>query len=105
MATTPNLASNLVGKTINGWFVEKKLPKSIDTTGGAFSSGYVVRNEKDGTMAFMKAINIAYAVNMFGTSVNRTDLINQITADFKYERDLLEFCGKSKMDRVVVRNR
>jgi serine/threonine protein kinase len=50
----------------------------------------------------MKAINIAYAVNMFGSSVNRIDLINQITADFKYERDLLDFCGKSKMDRVVV---
>jgi serine/threonine protein kinase len=50
----------------------------------------------------MKAINIAYAVQMFGSSVNRTDLINQITADFKYERDLLDFCGKSKMDRVVV---
>ena len=23
----PNLASNLVGKTINGWFVEKKISK------------------------------------------------------------------------------
>ncbi|HMF02037.1 MAG TPA: protein kinase [Terriglobia bacterium] len=99
---TTSIASNLVGKTINGWIVEKKLPKSIDTTGGAFSSGYVVRNEKEGTVAFMKAINIAYAVNMFGASVNRIDLINQITTDFKYERDLLDFCGKSKMDRIVV---
>ena len=35
----------------------------------------------------MKAINIAYAVQMFG-SANRTDLINQITADYKYERHL-----------------
>jgi Serine/threonine protein kinase len=96
------LASNLVGKTINGWIVEKKLPKSIDTTGGAFSSGYVVRNRDNGTKAFLKAINIAYAVQMFGTSVNRTDLINQITEDFKYERDLLKFCGESKMDRVVI---
>jgi len=99
MAT--GLASNLVGKTINGWVVEKKLPRSIDTSGGAFSSGYVVHSEKDGSMAFMKAINIAYAVNMF-TTVNRIDLINQISADFKYERDLLDFCGKSRMDRVVV---
>jgi serine/threonine protein kinase len=99
---TANLASNLVGKTINGWIVEKKLPKSFDATGGAFSSGYVVRNEHDGSMAFMKAINIGYAVQMFGGSVNRVDLINNITSDFKYERDLLAFCGESKMDRVVV---
>ena len=97
-----HLASNLVGKTINGWIVQKKLPKSIDTTGGAFSSGYVVQHEADGAKAFMKAINIAYAVQMFGTAVNRTDLINQITEDFKYERDLLKFCGDSKMDRIVV---
>lgn len=50
----------------------------------------------------MKAINIAYAIAMFGGGSSRTDLINQMTTDFKYERDLLEFCGKSRMDRIVV---
>ena len=80
----PNLASNLVGKSINGWLVKDKLLKSLGTSGGNFSSGYVVEHT-DGRKAFMKAINIAYAVQMFG-SANRTDLINQITADYKYER-------------------
>jgi serine/threonine protein kinase len=93
-----NLASNLVGKTVNGWFVEEKISKD-GGTGGVFSSGYVVR-DKNGQRAFMKAINIGYAVKMW-TGVSRTDLINQITADFKYERDILNFCGKSKMDRIV----
>ena len=96
----PNLASNLVGKNINGWIVKEKLLKPLGTSGGNFSSGYVVEHQ-DGRKAFMKAINIAYAVKMFG-SANRTDLINQITADYKYERDLLEICGQSRMDHVVV---
>jgi serine/threonine protein kinase len=99
MSASPNLASNLVGKRINGWLVEKKISK-VGGTGGAFSSGYVVLHE-DGRRAFMKAINIGYAIKMFGRGVGRTDLINQITADFKYERDLLDYCGKSKMGRIV----
>src|SRR2546426_157673 len=91
MTPIPNLASNLVGKTINGWCVEKKISKD-GGTGGAFSSGYVVQ-DKNGRRAFMKAINIGYAIKMW-KGVNRTDLINQITAEFKYERDILEFCGR-----------
>src|SRR5260370_1632219 len=82
MTPKPNLASNLVGKTINGWVVEKKISKE-GGTGGAFSSGYIVRH-KDGRRAFMKAINIGYAIKRWKGS-NRTDLINQITAEFKYE--------------------
>lgn len=95
-----NLASNLVGKMVNDWFVESKLSK-VDTTGGNFSSGYVVRH-KDGRRAFMKAINIGYAVKMLGIGTSRTDLVNQITADFKYEREILQFCEAKKMDRIVV---
>jgi len=94
----PNLASNLVGKTINGWFVERKISKD-GGTGGAFSSGYVV-HDKNGRRAFMKAINIGYAIKMW-KGVNRTDLINEITAEFKYERDILDLCGRNKMDRIV----
>ena len=44
----------------------------------------------------------AEKVSLNSAAVKNPDLINQITADFKYERDLLDFCGKSKMDRVVV---
>jgi hypothetical protein len=46
MTPRPNLASNLVGKTINAWVVEKKISKQ-GGTGGAFSSGYAIRR-KDG---------------------------------------------------------
>ena len=57
----PNLASNLVGKNINGWIVGDKLLKPAGTSGGNLSSGYVVEHQ-DGRKAFMKAINIAHAV-------------------------------------------
>src|SRR6266446_2322958 len=95
-----NLASNLVGKTINGWVVERKISKE-GSTGGNFSSGYLVRNA-DGREAWMKAINIGYAMRMFGHGGNRIDLVNEITANFKYERDLLKVCGEHHMDHVVV---
>jgi serine/threonine protein kinase len=48
----------------------------------------------------MKAINIGYAIKMW-KGASRTDLINEITEEFRYERDILEFCGENKMDRVV----
>jgi hypothetical protein len=50
-----DLASNLTGKTIKGWKVERKL-----STRGGFSSAYAVTNE-EGTPAFMKAVNVGYA--------------------------------------------
>jgi len=90
------LASNLEKKTLNGWFVEKKL----FTTGG-FSSGYAVRHD-DGTKAFMKAINLGYAADSTQFKGRRVDLMNFLTEGFKYERDLLKLCRDENLDRIVV---
>jgi serine/threonine protein kinase len=96
-----NLASNLVGRTVNGWNVLSKLSKA-DSTGGNFSSGYIVRHD-DGTEAFMKAINIGYALSIMGGSGRpMIDIMNDISSTFRYERDLLDFCGKNRMDHIVV---
>lgn len=96
-----NLASNLSGIVINGWTVLDKLSK-VGTSGGAFSSGYKVKHA-DGRIAFMKAVNIGYAMTMFmrpGTS--RNDVLNEITERFKHERTLLEACKEKRLDRIVV---
>ena len=93
------LASNLEGKTIKGtvreWVVEKKLK------GGGFSSGYRVR-DGEGRIAFMKAINLAYAADSTGFSGSKVDLMSNLFDEFKYERDLLKWCGEERLDRIVV---
>jgi eukaryotic-like serine/threonine-protein kinase len=93
------LASNLEGKRIKGlvreWIVEKKLK------GGGFSSGYRVR-DTEGNVAFMKAINIAYAANSTNFGGSGVDLMSQLLDEFKYERDLLKWCGDERMDRIVL---
>ncbi|HEY5750594.1 MAG TPA: protein kinase, partial [Chryseolinea sp.] len=66
------------------------------------SSGYIVKHE-NGREAFLKAINLNYAISMFAaTGRSRVDIVNDITTAFRYERDLLEFCGKNQMNRIVV---
>ncbi len=100
---TTSLASNLAGKTINGWLVVEKITKGAGETGGNFSSGYVVRNIKTNEKAFMKAINVGYAIKRnFGSGNSLTDLLKDITEDFQYERDLLKECGTKLLDRIVL---
>jgi len=92
-----NFASNLTGKTIHGWVVEEKNQKS-DGTGGCFSSGYRVRHEDTKRRAFLKAFNLEYAFS--GGSL--IDHLNQMTSDFKHERDLAQKCNGHNFDHVVI---
>jgi serine/threonine protein kinase len=91
----PALASNLEGKTIGTWQVERKLK------GGGFSSGYRV-TDAEGNTAFLKAFNLNYAANSIGFTGSRADLMSQLLDEFKYERDILKWCGEERLDRVVV---
>jgi len=95
----PNLASNLVGKTINGWIVEEKLSKH-DGTGGCFSSGYRVR-DADGRRAFLKAMNIGYAFHNTG-SKSFVDSMQEMTKSFQHEEALVRLCGEKRHDRIVA---
>jgi serine/threonine protein kinase len=95
-------ASNLVGHTLGRWSVTEKIKKKEDSTGGCFSSGYIVEDASR-RRAFLKAINIEYALKCGGMSNGSTmDLLKEITDNFTYERDLLAFCGSNSMDRVVT---
>jgi eukaryotic-like serine/threonine-protein kinase len=95
-----NLASNLVGHVVGGWRVEKKISKD-GGTGGCFSSGYLV-SDKDGRQAFLKAINIGYALkNRGGIGVDRTALLKDIASEFEHEKALLSVCADKRLDRIV----
>ena len=92
------LASNLVGKQVGKWFVKEKRIKEGEDNSGAFSSGYTVV-DADGQLAFMKAFNYLYAFKIKGKSA---DTLNWMTGNYKYERELLNFCSEYKMRRVVT---
>src|SRR5579859_3175810 len=101
-ASMSNLASNLVGHDLNGWAVINKISKDPNGTGGAFSSAYMVKH-KDGREAFLKAINIGYAMNMFlPIGGRRNEILKDITENFEQEVALLKACGHKRFDRIVV---
>jgi serine/threonine protein kinase len=97
-----SLASNLLGKKIGKWKVIKKLNKGQDSTGGCFSSGYEVEEDETRRLAFMKAINIEYAIKNAGVSGSFMDMMNQVSEEYIHERDLLIYCRAEKMDRIVT---
>ncbi len=92
------LASRLVGKKIDKWFVKKKRKKTSYDNSGFWSTCYTVENDK-GERAFLKAYNYVYA---FGGRASSADILKNMTENYTYERDLLQFCAEHKMKRVVV---
>jgi eukaryotic-like serine/threonine-protein kinase len=89
-------AEKLVGMSLpNGWTVVSRVSKKPGATGGFFSISYKVSN-KDGRVAFLKAIDVTRA---FQTSDPMREL-QKITESFNFERDLLEKC--KKLDRVIT---
>ncbi|MBI5376282.1 MAG: protein kinase [Candidatus Schekmanbacteria bacterium] len=101
MTTTP-LASRLEGKTIDDkWEVMRKRIKTEDDHSGAFSSCYEVKNIENGEVGFLKAINYAYAFKATGHGTSSTVFLQELTQNYNYEKDLLEFCRDNKMSRIV----
>ena len=96
-----HLASRLEGKTINGWHVVSKRKKTEDDDSGAFSSCYFVTNVETGEKAFLKAFNYKYAFTATG-SEDSPDILNSMTKQFIYERDLVIECNGHRMNRVVI---
>jgi putative SOS response-associated peptidase YedK len=97
-----SLASNLEGKIIGTWEILKKRIKTVDDHSGAFSSCYEVRNTEDNSFGFLKAINYQYAFQIFKTGKSLTDFLQDLTANYNYEKDLLEFCKEKRMSRIVT---
>ena len=90
-------AEQLVGKVLaNGWKVVELLERPTNATGGRFSIPYVVHS-REGKQAFLKAMDYTSALEANDTV---TALYN-LTAEYKFERDLLEKCKKKGLSRIV----
>lgn len=90
-------AERLVGKKLlNGWTVVDYVNKKPGATGSNFSVGYQVRDEH-GREAFLKALDFSGAMG----SSDPTRKLEEMTATFNFERDLLIKCKSGSLDRVV----
>lgn len=91
-------AKRLLGVTLeNGWKVVERVKTLPCRTGGAFSIGYVVKNE-DGRTAYLKALDFN------GTIMNADDpaaALQIMTEAFNFERSLLQTCSQRKFSRVA----
>lgn len=101
MSSTP-LAARLEGKTIDRWKVVKKRIKTTDDHSGAFSSCYEVYNIENGDVGFLKAINYEYAFKVTRPGISSTVFLQDLTQNYNYETELLEFCKDKKMSRIVT---
>jgi serine/threonine protein kinase len=81
----------------SGWEVVARLPKLPAATGGTFSESYVVRRA-DGTEAYLKAFD--YSVALQGP--NTADVLLALTNAYVFERDLLAYCARTHMSRIVL---
>lgn len=88
-------AYDLVGKTLGGkWKVTKQLTKS--GTGGNFSVCYLV--EYDGKEYFLKALDFS----SISHSVGLVDGMSAKLNEFRYERDLSNYCKDKQVNKVVI---
>ncbi len=91
-------AEKLLGlKLANGWLVTKRITKSTSGTGGTFSCSYEVRRGEE--IGFLKAFDFAQA---FEPGVDTPKALEQLTAAFNYELDILNHCRNRKLSRVVL---
>jgi serine/threonine protein kinase len=93
-----NAAYNLAGLSLpEGWHVESLLERSDSSTGGNFSVGYLVRHD-DGREAYLKALDYSRAFS----SSNPPKVLLALTQAFEFERNILQTCKASHLDRIVV---
>lgn len=94
-ASTP--AQRLAGRKLsNGWKVEKMLDRPAGSTGGQFSSSYIVRSIAGGK-AFLKAVDYTKALS----AKDPAKELQLLTAEYLFERSLLEKCKSRKLSRIV----
>ena len=89
MSTRP--AECLVGVDLgNGWKVEDRVSPEKTGTGGKFSVGYTVINDK-GDRAFLKALDFSAALS----APDPARELQSMTEAFNFERDILSKCQGS----------
>lgn len=96
-------SENLVGMTINGWRVIKKLDApdiSKGETGGNFSVCYIV--QKDGIEYFMKVLDYKQCMTRsLNIGETRVAVIARTTQEFNYEIILSKRCRDRNISNVI----
>ena len=82
----------------NGWTVTSKITKRPENTGGNFSSGYIV--QKGEIKAFLKAFDFSVVLNY--SPDKQPEILNQQLEIFNFEKELLEKCKNSHMNKIVI---
>lgn len=91
-------AECLTGLDLPGnWHVESLIKRPPTSTGGKFSVGYIVKN-KDGRIAYLKALDFSSAFNQ----PDPARALQAMTTAYNFERDLLAKCKDRKLNRVVT---
>lgn len=95
--TTTSPAQQLSGRMLTtGWSVKEILNVQKDSTGGYFSTCYLV--EKEGQRAFLKALDYWRA---FGPGRNPAEVLQAMTQAYNFECEILRKCSGGGFDRVV----
>ncbi len=96
-------ASRLSGITLKGgWTVGARIEPEATHTGGSHSVCYKI--EKDGHEYFLKAYNLEAYLKGDGDAERRYEEMERMMHQYKYERDLSEFCktqGVSKVECII----
>jgi serine/threonine protein kinase len=93
-----NPAERLEGLELQGgWIVGPLEARSHLATGGNFSQSYRAKHS-DGREAFVKAIDFHKA---FTKGTDLTRVLQRVTEAFNFEVNMVEFCAKKRMDRIV----
>jgi len=86
-------AEMLLHKEVAGWTVVEEMGSYSGATGGNFSTGYIV--EKDGTRAFLKAMDLSRAF-LDGLPAMQRDI-----DQYLFEQNVLTFCKDNRLSGVI----
>jgi serine/threonine protein kinase len=102
MVTSLPPAARLEGLTLkSGWRVIERVKDRPEKTGGCFSCSYLV--ERDGKQAFLKALDYSQAEEISRQSgIDIPTALQLLIQAYNFERNLLQQCAQSHMDRVVI---
>lgn len=80
----------------DGWKVLRLAPALHGSTGGNFSVGYIVKDQR-GNEAFLKALDYSGALR----SQDPARMLQAMTEAYNFERDVLLKCRAHRMSRVI----
>jgi serine/threonine protein kinase len=86
----------------DGWQVVRRMRRTPGSTGGTFSTPYLVERDGPGgtvVVAFLKALDFSLATGM-GMPI--ADALQQLTSAYVFERDLVLRCAERRMSSVIT---